>query len=159
MEQARKILLHPNFNKLTPEEMQRVYGYLLALGITEEDIKRILNSPFVGNIETLTLENNNFRKVIHTTLNQQLVVMKLNAGEDIGMEIHPTTDQFIRIEQGIGYSILNGIRNELVSGSVVMIPAGTEHNIVAITEMKLYTIYSPPNHPYDRIDVTKPEND
>jgi len=159
MEQARKILLHPNFNKLTPEEMQRVYGYLLASGITEEDIKRILNSPFVGNIETLTLENNNFRKVIHTTLNQQLVVMKLNAGEDIGMEIHTHIDQFIRIEKGSGYAILDGVRVELTDGSAVLIPAGTEHNVIAITEIKLYTIYSLPNHPYDRIDVTKPEND
>lgn len=116
---------------------------------------------FVTNIEKDTLENENFRKVLYTAKNMQLVVMSLEVGEEIGMETHPEHDQFIRIDQGDAKAILNGEESELTDGSCVIIPAGTEHNIVNTGEqkLKLYTIYSPPEHPDGTIHVTKAEAD
>jgi mannose-6-phosphate isomerase-like protein (cupin superfamily) len=160
LKHAKRILLNPNFKKLSPQEVQDVYRSLMAAGITKEEIRHILEEkPFTGNIEELTQENDYFRRVVYTAEHQQLVVMKLNQGEDIGMETHPTVDQFIRIEEGFGYAVLNGVRSELKAGSALLIPAGTEHNVVATSVLKLYTIYSPPNHPPNRLDPTKPEND
>ena len=103
---------------------------------------------FVINIETAAKENNNFRKVLYTAKNSQLVLMSLKPGEEIGEEVH-TLDQFIRIEQGEGKAILNDQEHKIEDGSAIVIPAGTKHNIVNLSqekEMKLYTIYSPPNH-------------
>lgn len=114
---------------------------------------------FSGNIEKKTLENNNFRKVLHTTKKCQLVVMSLKPKEDIGMETHKNTDQFIRIEKGNGIAILNGKKIKLVDGSVVIIPAGTEHNIINTSTqntLKLYTIYVPPEHKPHTIQKNKP---
>lgn len=112
---------------------------------------------YVGNIEAETIGNSNFRKILFTGPQSQLVVMCLKAGEDIGMEVHPNVDQFIRIEQGEGKAILNGEENELKDDYAVVIPAGTEHNIVntGAGEMKLYTVYSPANHPAGTVHVTK----
>ncbi len=113
--------------------------------------------PYVTNIEKDTLDNENFRKVLYTAKNSQLVVMSLKPKEDIGMEVHQL-DQFIRVEKGRGKAILNGEEYELADGSAVVVPAGTEHNIVNTSEteeMKLYTIYSPPNHKDGTIHVTK----
>jgi mannose-6-phosphate isomerase-like protein (cupin superfamily) len=112
---------------------------------------------YVTNIEKESLENENFRKVLYTAKNCQLVVMSLKAGEDIGMEVHHL-DQFIRVEAGVGKAILNGIEHELSDGFVVIVPAGAEHNIVNTStdkEMKLYTVYAPPNHVDGKIHVTK----
>lgn len=116
---------------------------------------------FVTNIEKDTLENENFRKVLYTAKNMQLVVMSLNAGEEIGMETHPEHDQFIRVDKGSAKAILNGEESELVDGSCVIIPAGVEHNIVNTGEgkLKLYTIYSPPEHADSTVHVTKAEAD
>lgn len=116
---------------------------------------------FVTNIEKDTLENENFRKVLYTAKNMQLVVMSLNAGEEIGMETHPEHDQFIRVDKGSAKAILNGEESELVDGSCVIIPAGVEHNIVNTGDemLKLYTIYSPPEHADGTIHVTKAEAD
>lgn len=114
---------------------------------------------YIVNIEKETLENKNFRKVLYTAKNSQLVVMSLLPKEEIGMEIHQL-DQFIRIEKGNGQSILNGKEYELNDGSAIVIPAGTEHNIINTSEteeMKLYTIYSPPNHQDGKIHATKAE--
>ncbi len=112
---------------------------------------------FVGDIEKLALENNNFRKVIYTSAHSQLVLMSLKDGEEIGMEAHPDNDQFIRIEKGIGRAILNGNGHELFDGVALVIPAGTEHNIIndGEGEMKLYTIYSPAHHEDGTIHKTK----
>ena len=112
---------------------------------------------YVGNIEKETLENDNFRKVLFTGPNSQLVVMSLEAGEDIGMEVHEEHDQFIRIEQGQGKAVLNGEESEIEDDFAVVIPAGAEHNIVNTgdTKMKLYTIYSPPEHADGTIHATK----
>ncbi len=115
---------------------------------------------FVDNIEKLTLENTNFRKVLSTNDHSQLVVMSLKAGEDIGMEVHNNVDQFFRIDEGQGKVIANGEEFEVSDGFAVIIPAGTEHNIINISEtedLKLYTVYSPANHPDGTIHVTKEE--
>lgn len=113
---------------------------------------------FTANIEKLTLENTNFRKVLYTDKNTQLVLMSLLKGEDIGEEIHDV-DQFLRIEQGTGNAILNGISHPLEDGSVVIVPAGTKHNVINSEqdEMKIYTLYMPPHHKDGVVHKTKVE--
>jgi len=115
---------------------------------------------FVGDIEKLTLTNNNFRKVIYTGQHAQLVLMYLLPSEDIGMEVHETTDQFLRIEKGEGKVILNGEEHMLKDGSAIIVPAGTHHNIINTSPtnpMKLYTVYSPSHHKDGTIHKTKKE--
>jgi mannose-6-phosphate isomerase-like protein (cupin superfamily) len=111
---------------------------------------------FITNIEKASLENNNFRTVLYTSKFMQVVVMSIPADGDIGMEIHHI-DQFIRIEKGNAKSILNGVERDLVDGDVVVITAGTEHNIVNTGngDLKLYTVYATPNHKKGTIHVTK----
>ncbi|MBI2063609.1 MAG: cupin domain-containing protein [Candidatus Yanofskybacteria bacterium] len=112
---------------------------------------------YVTNIEKDTLENGNFRKVLYTAKNSQLVLMSLKPKEDIGVEVHQL-DQFIRVEKGSGKTVLNGEEREIGDGSAVIVPAGTEHNIINTSEteeMKLYTVYSPPNHQDGIIHATK----
>ena len=110
-------------------------------------------NAYVTNIEDETLSNKSFRKVLFTSKNQQLVVMSIEAGDHIGMEKHQHVDQFIRIERGdaIAVTIASGKeKNYLLSdGSSINIPQGVWHDIINIgdTDLKLYTIYSPPNHP------------
>ncbi len=115
---------------------------------------------YVVNIEKKSLENGYFREVLFTGPNSQLVVMSLAPGEDIGMETHGHVDQFIRVEAGRGKSILNGEEHDLEDGSAVVIPAGTEHNIVNSSQtesLKLYSIYSPPEHPHGTVHRDKAE--
>lgn len=102
---------------------------------------------YVANIEKVAEENNNFRKVLYTARYSQLVVMSLNPGEEIGSEVHDL-DQFIRIEDGNGRAVLDGAEHAIESGFAIVIPAGTRHNVINSPEkpMKLYTIYSPPEH-------------
>ncbi len=111
---------------------------------------------FVTNIEQDTLKNENFRKVLYTTNNTQLVVMSLKPGEEIGVEIHGQ-DQFIRVESASGKTILNGQEQPIEDGSAIVVPAGVEHNIINTSEehMKLYTLYSPPHHKDGIVHVTK----
>lgn len=113
----------------------------------------------VINLEQETLDNEYFRKVLLTTSNQQLVVMSLNPTEEIGMEIH-SLDQFIKIEKGQGRAILNGVEFSFEDGYSVSIPKGTSHNIINDSKsepLKLYTVYSPPNHPEGTVHKTKQE--
>jgi len=115
---------------------------------------------FVGNIEEQTLANSYFRHVIFTAPHSQLVLMSLRPGEEIGMEVHNNLDQFFRFEKGKGKVIMNGVESEVGDGSAVVVPAGTNHNIINTSqteELKLYTIYSPPNHPDGTIHKTKEE--
>jgi mannose-6-phosphate isomerase-like protein (cupin superfamily) len=115
---------------------------------------------YVTNIEEKSLENTYFREVLFTGPLSQLVVMSLAPGEDIGMETHADTDQFIRVEAGRGKAILNGKEHSLADGSAVVIPAGTKHNIVNASKsepLKLYTIYTPPEHPDKTIHKNKAE--
>jgi len=114
----------------------------------------------VNDIENNSLENSFFRKVILTTSHQQLVLMHLNPNEDIGMETHNTIDQFIKIEKGVGKAILNGVEYDFSDGFSITIPAGTQHNVIntsGTNPIKLYTIYSPPNHKDGTIHKTKQE--
>jgi mannose-6-phosphate isomerase-like protein (cupin superfamily) len=114
---------------------------------------------FYDDLNAVTENNTNFREVIATTPNLQLVVMSLQPLEEIGSEVHPYITQFIRVETGIGLAVINDVAYELYDGVAVIIPLGTKHNIINISEtdpLKLYTIYSPPNHPMNRIDITKP---
>lgn len=113
---------------------------------------------YVANIEKLSLENTDFRRVLYTAQHSQLVLMSLQPGEEIGEETHPL-DQFIRIEGGSGQAILNGVSHGLEDGSAVVIPAGVRHNILNSGEavLKLYTIYSPPEHKDGVVHKTKAE--
>ncbi len=113
---------------------------------------------FVGNIDELTLANTNFRQVIYTGQHAQLVLMSLNPNEDIGVEIHATTDQFLRIEKGEGKVIMNGEETPIKAGSAIVVPAGTEHNIInTSTEnpLKIYTVYAPSHHKDGTVHKTK----
>lgn len=112
---------------------------------------------FVTNIEAVTLENDDFRRVLYTAEHAQLVAMSIPAGEAIGEEVHDV-DQFIRIEEGEGQSILDGVERELTDGSAVVIPAGVRHNIINTSKsdaLKLYTLYSPPHHADAVVHKTK----
>lgn len=112
---------------------------------------------YVINIEKAAIENNYFRKVLYTTKNMQLVLMSLKPGEDIGEEIHQL-DQFIRIESGEGKAILNGTAYTINDGFSIVVPAGTRHNLINTSSskpLKIYTLYSPPNHLDGTIHKTK----
>lgn len=115
---------------------------------------------FVTDIERDTLANDDFRRVLFTGPNTQLVLMTLRPGEEIGLETHREHDQFIRIEAGTGVVRLNGEESAIEDGSAVVIPAGVEHNIVNgsnDTVLRLYTLYSPPEHPDGTVHRTKEE--
>lgn len=116
---------------------------------------------FVGSIEDLTLKNTHFRKVLFTGKYAQLVVMCLQPGEEIGNEVHNTVDQFFRIEEGEAKFVFNGKEEHIVHGSdAVVVPAGTHHNVINTSktkQLKLYTVYSPPQHPDGTIHKTKAE--
>src|SRR6478672_8388124 len=104
-------------------------------------------SGYSINLEQKTLAGNNFREVLYTTKRSQLVIMTLQAGEEIGMEHHTGHDQFIRVEAGQGIAILDGEEHALEDGVAVVIPAGTEHNVIntsSTDKLKLYTLYTPP---------------
>jgi len=102
---------------------------------------------FVKNIEEISVSNEDFRKVLYTAKNCQLVIMALKPGEDIGMEVHKL-DQFFRVEEGKGAAVLDDVRTEIGAGFAVLVPAGTNHNIIntGTDPLKLYTLYAPPNH-------------
>lgn len=114
---------------------------------------------YKANIEELTLKNEFFRQVLFTGKHCQLVLMNLLPAEEIGMEVHDTVDQFFRFEAGKGKVIMDGEENEVAGSDVVIVPAGTQHNIINVGNepLKLYTIYSPPNHPDGTIHKTKAE--
>ena len=117
-------------------------------------------SGYGTNIEHATIENEFFRKVLFTGPHSQLVLMALRPGEDIGQEIHPDTDQFIRIEAGQGRAIIGGQNYDLKDGSAIVIPAGAEHNVINTSHdsmLKLYTVYTPPEHPDGTVQKTKAE--
>ena len=102
---------------------------------------------FVQDIEALAIKNENFRQVLYTARNCQLVLMALKPGEEIGAEVHKL-DQFFRVEEGSGEAVLDGVRSPIQSGFAVVVPAGANHNIINTgnVPLKLYTLYSPPNH-------------
>lgn len=102
---------------------------------------------YVQDIESIAIGNDDFRRVLYTARNCQLVVMALKPQEDIGAEVH-TLDQFFRVEAGQGEAVLDGVRTAIHAGSAVVVPAGARHNIIntGSEPLKLYTLYAPPNH-------------
>lgn len=112
---------------------------------------------YIENIEKLSLENEDFRRVLYTAKNIQLVLMSLKPQENIGEEIHQL-DQFIRCESGEGMAILDGVQHAISNGFAVLVPAGSKHNIVNTSldkPLKLYTVYAPPNHRDGVVHLTR----
>lgn len=113
---------------------------------------------FFADIEQVTRRNTNFRQVLYTGQHTQLVLMSLLPGSDIGVEVHPDNDQFFRFEAGEGKAIIDGNEYVVGEGSVVIVPAGAEHNIINTSDtesLKLYTLYSPPHHKDGIVRATK----
>ena len=113
---------------------------------------------FKSNIEKDALKNTNFRKVLYTGKHLQVVLMSLKPGEEIGAEIHKTIDQFFRFEGGKGKCIIDGNEYKVENGDAIVVPAGSKHNVIntdTLKELKMYTIYAPPNHQDGIINPTK----
>jgi len=141
------------------------YAFNIKDGVieTKNEIISIKASkePFTGNIQKQTVENENFRNVIYTGANEQLVLMTLKPGEEIGEEVHNDVDQFFRIEEGMAKFILNGENYFIEEEGAALVPAGVKHNVIneSDSSLKLYTIYSPPHHEDGTIHKTKEEAD
>lgn len=115
---------------------------------------------YKDNIEKLTVENTNFRKVLYTGPHSQLVLMCLLPKQDIGLEVHKDNDQFFRFESGTGKVVIDGNEYDVKDGDAVIVPAGSEHNVINVSEtesLKLYTIYSPAHHKDGIVRATKEE--
>lgn len=114
---------------------------------------------YIVNIEKETLENENYRKVLYTANNSQLVLMTIQPGDEIGLEIHDL-DQFIRIEAGEATVILDDVEHKIEDDWAVVIPAGTKHNVVNTGDdpLRLYSIYSPPEHKDGTVRATKADD-
>lgn len=123
---------------------------------------KVKSLPYHDNIEKSTLENKNYRQVLYTTSKMQLVLMSIRPGEDIGMEVHPKVSQFFRFEKGKGKAIINNKEYPVSDGMAIVIPPNVQHNIINThpTEpLKLYSIYTPPQHPSKTLQPFKPLND
>lgn len=116
---------------------------------------------FVDNIEQLTEDNDNFRQVLYTGKNLQLVLMTMQPGEEIGEEIHEDRDQFFRIEMGQGEIWIDGVANKVETDDGIIVPAGAKHNVInnGSGPLKLYTIYGPPEHREGTVHATKANAD
>jgi len=118
----------------------------------------IIMKGFKSNIEKDALKNENFRKVLYSSKHLQVVLMSLKPGEDIGLETHVSTDQFFRFEGGKGKCIIDGNEYEVKNGDAIVVPAGAKHNVKntdSVNELKMYTIYAPPQHKDGLINATK----
>lgn len=119
-----------------------------------------MKKGYKGDIENLTKENSNFRKVLYTGENLQLVLMSLKPGEDIGLEVHNENDQFFRFDLGSGKVVINETEYEVKDGDAVVVPAGAEHNVINTSDsddLKFYTIYAPSHHKDGIVRETKEE--
>jgi mannose-6-phosphate isomerase-like protein (cupin superfamily) len=119
-----------------------------------------MKKGYKDDIEQLTKENNNFRKVLYTGEQIQLVLMSLKPGEDIGSEVHPENDQFFRFDAGSGQVIINETTYEVTDGDAVIVPKGAEHNVINTSDsedLKFYSIYAPPHHKDGIVRETKEE--
>jgi len=115
---------------------------------------------YKANIEELALANNDFRRVLYTGRYSQLVLMSLGPSEEIGMETHGDVDQFFRFEEGSGTVVIDGLERSVGDGDVAIVLAGAEHNVINASSsepLKLYTIYSPPEHRDGVVRATKKE--
>lgn len=119
------------------------------------------NKTYAEDVSKLARENENFRQVLFTTERSQLVLMAIPPGEEIGEEVHEGIDQVLAFVDGEGEAILEGTRRPVRAGSVVVVPGGTMHNFVTVGDapLKLYTVYTPPEHPDGTIHRTKQEAD
>jgi len=133
----------------------------LIYKIVTDHIQKHVNikKGFVTNIEEDTINNDNFREVLYTGKKSQLVLMSIKPNEDIGEEVHENVDQFFRIDGGGGKVIINGVEHEIEDGSAFVIPSGARHNVINTgdEDLKLYSIYSPPEHADGTIHRTKQE--
>jgi mannose-6-phosphate isomerase-like protein (cupin superfamily) len=122
--------------------------FILEDTMENPSINKTSKKGFHIDIETETINNKDFRRVLYTGQNLQLVLMTLNPGEEIGSETHSDIDQFFRFDEGSGNVIIDGNKYPVKDGDAIIIPAGAEHNIIADpnSSLKMYTIYSPPNH-------------
>ena len=116
-----------------------------------------MKKGYILDIEKETVDNEDYRRVLYTAKHSQLVLMSINPGEEIGEETHNGIDQFIRVEQGAGKVVLDGVEHDLPADFAVVIPAGTRHNVVNMGTdvLKLYTLYSPPEHKDGIVEETK----
>jgi mannose-6-phosphate isomerase-like protein (cupin superfamily) len=122
--------------------------------------KKITKKGFVGKIEKDTVKNDDFRRVLYTGKYSQLVLMSLKPGEEIGEEVHDDVDQFFRFEEGKGLVVIDDVKNEVKDGMAVVVPSGAKHNVINTSkknDLKLYTIYSPPEHQDKVVRHTKQE--
>jgi mannose-6-phosphate isomerase-like protein (cupin superfamily) len=112
---------------------------------------------FVTDIEEQTKENKDFRRVLYTGHNLQLVLMALRPGEEIGLEIHEDRDQFFRVETGVGEVWIDGVKTPIKGDDAFIVPAGAQHNVVGTgaEPLRLYTIYGPPEHRDGVVHATK----
>ena|SRR5690554_2781898 len=148
-----------------PQKQKQKHLYNYPLYLRNLDLHDYGPNPFVINIEKATIQNQNFRKTLWTGKYFQITLMSLNIGEDIGLEIHPNTDQFIRIEAGKGLVQMGDKSNnldfqrEVSADDIIVIPAGKYHNLINTGHeaIKLYSIYAPPEHPYNTVHRTKAE--
>lgn len=139
------------------------YNYWLNRAMYNLDLKDYGPEPFVINIDIATMKNNTYRTALWTGKNLQVTLMSIPIGEDIGLEVHPAGDQFIRIEQGKGLVEMGDSKDsldyqeEIYDDYAIMIPAGKWHNVINTGDipLKLYAIYAPPEHPRDTIHETK----
>ena len=117
-----------------------------------------MKKGYKNNIERLTVSNEDFRRVLYTGENSQLVLMSLLPNEDIGAEVHEENDQFFRFEKGRGVVVINDTEYEVEDGDAVVVPRGARHNVIAGEEgLKMYTIYSPAHHKDGIVRKTKIE--
>jgi mannose-6-phosphate isomerase-like protein (cupin superfamily) len=126
--------------------------------INSDEGEKVTKKGFVGRIEHETTKNKDFRRVLYTGKYSQLVLMCLKPGEEIGMETHDTVDQFFRFEEGHGIVSIDGVEHEVKDGDAVIVPSGAAHNVVNNAtkhDLKLYTLYSPPEHRDQVIRHTK----
>ena len=116
---------------------------------------------FVDDIETLTEENGDFRRVLYTGKNLQLVLMALQPGEEIGEEVHNDRDQFFRVEKGKGEIVIDGVATKIKSDIAMIVPAGARHNVrnTGDKALRLYTLYAPPEHVNGTVHATKADAD
>lgn len=124
-------------------------------------------APFIVNIDQATRQNTNYRTILWTGCHLQLALMSIPVGGEIGLEVHPDTDQFLRIEGGNGLAMMGQAKNRLnyqrpvCNGYAVFVPAGTWHNVVNCGNcpLKIYTVYAPPHHPHGTVQITKAQAD
>ena len=116
---------------------------------------------FIGNIETQTVENRDFRRVIYTGEHAQLVLMTLQPGEEIGEEVHEDTDQFFRVEKGTGEVVIDSQRSPIEDGTAILVPAGSRHNVMntGAGPLQVYTLYAPPHHEEGTVHHSKADAD